>query len=77
MAKMQTAHKVIGVEQKLGTYQRKIRQMHGTNFSLLKFSMTSIRHQLSVWATCYNEDGDYFKMNDMERQKADHEFAHA
>lgn len=67
--KVANAHKVLGIEAKLGNSAKMLRTMHGSDFMMVKFSMTSIRHQLSVWETCYKEDPKYFTKS-LETQAA-------
>lgn len=69
--------KVVAVEPKIGQMQRKLRQAFGTNFTIVNFSLSSVRRTLDIWATCYNEDPAYFKMCDVERAKANEQYASA
>jgi hypothetical protein len=65
--KIKSAQKVLGIEQKLGSSAKMIKEMHGSNFVMLKFGMTNIRHQLGIWETCYLQDPTYFNMSEAER----------
>jgi hypothetical protein len=73
--KVENANKVIAVEAKLGSAGKMLRNMHGSNFVLCNHSLTSMRRQLDIWNTCYNEDPAFFKMNDTQKVKAGEEYA--